>query len=144
MALLSLAIWFDFVIVEVTLYFTALLVALTYDQADYEQSCYDPDYHHCGDNLSMIVHFHFSLLRVLLRLLGRHSLLWLPCFRAAIARQLPLLSCSHRYWSWVRLSRSIVAGGHFLSDNVASFFIMAITTDVLYYLFFLRKKTADG
>ena len=34
----------------------------------------------------------------------------------------------------------MAAGGHFLSDNIASFFIMAITTDIFYYLFFVRHK----
>lgn len=38
----------------------------------------------------------------------------------------------------------IAAGGHFFSDNVVSFFIMAITTDLLYYLFFIRPKNIDA
>jgi len=44
------------------------------------------------------------------------------------------------YGSLVSLAR-ISAGGHFFSDNVVSFFVMAITTDVLYYLFFSRHTS---
>jgi lipid A 4'-phosphatase len=43
------------------------------------------------------------------------------------------------YGSLVSLAR-ISAGGHFFSDNVVSFFIMAITTDVLFYYLFLYQK----
>ena len=41
------------------------------------------------------------------------------------------------YGSLVSLAR-IAAGGHFLSDTVVSFFIMAITTDIFYYVLFVR------
>ena len=42
------------------------------------------------------------------------------------------------YGSAVSFAR-IAVGGHFLSDNVVSFFVMAITTDILYYNFYIRK-----
>jgi len=39
----------------------------------------------------------------------------------------------------VSLAR-MAAGGHFFSDNLVSFFVMAITTDGLYYLLFVRNN----
>lgn len=47
------------------------------------------------------------------------------------------LAIAFLYGAAVSLAR-IVAGGHFFSDNLVSFFVMAITTDVLYYLMFRR------
>ena len=43
------------------------------------------------------------------------------------------------YGCLVSLAR-IAAGGHFFSDNVTSFFVMAITTDALYYILYTRHK----
>ena len=34
----------------------------------------------------------------------------------------------------------MAVGAHFFSDNVVSFFVMAITTDIFYYLFFLMPQ----
>jgi len=48
-------------------------------------------------------------------------------------RYKPLLLLAFLYGSLVSLAR-IAAGGHFFSDCVTSFFIMAITADVLYFL----------
>jgi len=42
------------------------------------------------------------------------------------------------YGCLVSFSR-IVSGRHFFSDNVVSFFIIAILTDALYYLYFIDK-----
>ncbi len=49
------------------------------------------------------------------------------------------LTIAFIYGSLVSLAR-IAAGGHFFSDNVVSFFVMAITTDIFYYLFFVRHR----
>lgn len=49
------------------------------------------------------------------------------------------LTIAFIYGSLVSLAR-IAAGGHFFSDNVVSFFVMAITTDIFYYLFFVHHR----
>ena len=49
------------------------------------------------------------------------------------------LAIAVTYGCLVSLAR-IAAGGHFFSDNVTSFFVMAITTDVLYYILYARHK----
>jgi len=48
------------------------------------------------------------------------------------------LAIAFAYGCLVSFAR-IVAGRHFFSDNVVSFFIVAITTDVLYYLYFVDQ-----
>ena len=49
------------------------------------------------------------------------------------------LALAFTFGTSVSLAR-IVAGGHFFSDNVVSFFVMAIMTDALYYIFYLRDQ----
>lgn len=49
------------------------------------------------------------------------------------------LMLAFTYGSLVSLAR-IAAGGHFLSDTVVSFFIMAIITDIFYYMLFVRHQ----
>jgi len=52
------------------------------------------------------------------------------------------LSIAFIYGAGVSVARG-AAGGHFFSDNITSFFVMAIMTDALYYLFFIRQKELD-
>lgn len=49
------------------------------------------------------------------------------------------LTIAFIYGASVSVARA-AAGGHFFSDNLISFFVMAITTDLLYYLFYKREK----
>ena len=49
------------------------------------------------------------------------------------------LTLAFIYGTLVSFSR-VVSGGHFLSDNVVSFFVMAICADSLYYLLFVRNQ----
>ena len=58
-----------------------------------------------------------------------------------------LLALTFTYGCLVSSAR-IMAGGHFFSDNVISFFVMALTIDAFYYYFFIgkgaNKKLIEG
>jgi lipid A 4'-phosphatase len=58
----------------------------------------------------------------------------------AFNRRKALFVAALTYGSLVSLSR-IASGGHFFSDNVVSFFVMLITSDVLYYYMFMHMKS---
>ena len=52
------------------------------------------------------------------------------------------LTLAFVYGTGVSIAR-IAAGGHFFSDNIVSFFVMAIMTDALYYLFYIRDPSLN-
>jgi len=49
------------------------------------------------------------------------------------------LAVAFVYGTSVSIAR-IAAGGHFFSDNIVSFFVMALTTDLLYYIFYKKNQ----
>jgi lipid A 4'-phosphatase len=56
----------------------------------------------------------------------------------ALSRRRRMLAAAAAFGALVSLSR-VASGAHFFSDTVASFFVMLIVADVLYYFMFLPE-----